>query len=50
MILISLLGIELMPPAMEAQILNHWTTTEVPGLCMLTWETLHVYKALLQAL
>ena len=47
-ILFPRLGIELMPPAMEAQILNHWTAREVPGLCMLTWEILHVYKALLQ--
>ena len=25
-------GIEPMPPAVEAQILNHWTTREGPGL------------------
>ena len=29
-ILVPWLGIELLPPAVEAQSLNHWTTTRVP--------------------
>lgn len=32
-ILVPQLGIEHVPPAMEAQSLNHWTSREVPVLC-----------------
>ena len=37
-ILVSGLGIEPMPPAVEEQSLNHWTTKEVPGISFKIWK------------
>ena len=37
-ILVSWLGIEPMPPAVEEQSLNHWTTKGVPGTSFKIWK------------
>ena len=37
-ILVSWLGMEPMPPAVEEQSLNHWTTKEVPGISFKIWK------------
>ena len=33
-ILVPQLGIELTPPAMETQNLNHWIAREIPSQCL----------------
>ena len=45
-ILVPPSGIKPVPPAVEAQILNHWTTREVPLLFCLGWATLHTRSQL----
>ena len=42
-ILVPQPGIELVPPAVEARSLNHWTTREIPEKCYFRVILIHIY-------